>query len=231
MLFLLGLLGGRSVLWCLIRLTCATWGTLAIALMCLAVDFEDSIFLACCLTLLLRNLSKSMLGSLMVLETNSSSFKEKNPENICAKYLQFLVATWQGTPRLCTALYHSSTEWLPCLKLVSRSNLALTALVYGLQKSSKFAHMTSKLRSSGGKDHDTYWSTQKSLLCVMTFLYFLESGNMASSQSNMFSHFSIHLRNLCVQAIIHSPVHLWPFNIWHKHGLHKKVVTGMQMVE
>ena len=30
----------------------------------------------------------------------------------------------------------------------------------------------------------------------MTFLHFMESGNMTSSQSNMFSHFSFHLRNL-----------------------------------
>ena len=26
-----------------------------------------------------------------------------------------------------------------------------------------------------------------------------------------------------VQAIIHSPIHLGPFNIWHKHGLHKRL--------
>ena len=74
--FHLALFGGRSVLWCLIRLTCSTWGSLATALMCLVVDFEDSIFLASCLTLLDGNLSKSMLESLMVLQTNSSSFKK-----------------------------------------------------------------------------------------------------------------------------------------------------------
>ena len=58
--FHLALFGGRSVLWCLIRLTYATWGLLATALMCLAVDFEHSIFLASWLTLLAGNLSKSM---------------------------------------------------------------------------------------------------------------------------------------------------------------------------
>ena len=62
-----------------------------------------------------------------------------------------------------------------------QSNIALISLVYGLQKSSNLAHMTSKLRSS---------------LHAMTFLHFLESGSMASSQSNTFSHFSFHLRNI-----------------------------------
>ena len=98
--------------------------------------------------------------------------------------------------RACTALYHSSIEWLPCLKLVSRANLALISLVCGLQKSSNLAHMTSKLRSSGSQHHDIYWSIPKSPLHAMTFLHFLESGNMASLQSNMFSHFNFHLRNL-----------------------------------
>ena len=56
--------------------------------------------------------------------------------------------------------------------------------------------MTSKLRSSSGKHHDTYWSIPKSPHHAMTFLHFLESGNMTSSQSNMFSHFSFHFRNL-----------------------------------
>ena len=88
------LLGGRSVLWCLTRFTCAAWGSLATCLMCLVVDFEDSIFLASHCSLLAGNLSKSIFESLMVLETNSSSFKKK-PENICARYLQFLVHAWQ----------------------------------------------------------------------------------------------------------------------------------------
>ena len=51
----------------------------------------------------------------------------------------------------------SSPEFLMChIKLVSRSNLALTSLVCDLQKSSNVTHMTTKLRSSGGKHHDTY---------------------------------------------------------------------------
>ena len=74
--FCLVLLGGRSVLWCLIRFTSAAWGSLATHLICLAVDFEDFIFLASCLTFLTGNFSGSILESFMVLETNSSSFRK-----------------------------------------------------------------------------------------------------------------------------------------------------------
>ena len=56
--------------------------------------------------------------------------------------------------------------------------------------------MISKLRSSGSKHHDTYGSIPKSPLYTMTFLHSLESGNMASTQSNLLSHFSFHLRTL-----------------------------------
>ena len=94
-----------------------------------------------------------------------------------------------------TVLYHSSTEQFPCLKLVSRSNLTLASLVCGLQESSYLAQITSKLKSSAGKHHNTCWSFPKSPLHAMTFLHFLDSGNMASSQSKIFSHFSFHLRN------------------------------------
>ena len=120
----------------------------------------------------------------------------------------------------CTALYHSSTDQfpclklvsrsnlalisfdcglqkssyfahivLPCLKLVSRSNLALTSFDCGLQKSSYFAHIVSKQRSSMDKHQETYWSIPKSPLHAMTFLHFFDSGNMASLQSRIISHF------------------------------------------
>ena len=164
--------------------------------MCLAVDFEDSLFLASCLTLLAGYLSKSMLESLMILETNPSSFKKNQKIPLC-KILAVSHGFLARDNWACTALYLSSTEWLPSMKLVSMANLALSLLVCGLQKSSNLANMTSKLRSSGSKHHDRYWSIPKSPLHAMTFLHFLESGNMASSQSNMFSHFSFHLRNLC----------------------------------
>ena len=100
----------------------------------------------------------------------------------------------------CTALYYSSTEWLPCLKHVSRLNLALTSLVCGLQKSSYLAQTVSKQRSSVDKHQETYWSIPKSPLHAMNFLHFLDSGNMASSQSRILSHFSFQVRNLCYKC-------------------------------
>ena len=52
-------------------------GHLTICLMSLAVDLEDSNFLASCLSLLAENFSRLMLESLIVLETNSSSLRKK----------------------------------------------------------------------------------------------------------------------------------------------------------
>ena len=116
-----GLYVGASLNWW------ATWGSLATCLMCLAVTFELSIFFATCLILLVGNLSRSMLPSLIVFETNSSSFKKNQKMSlwmILAVSGGYLAkATW-----VCTALYHSSTDLFPCKKLVSKSNLALTSL-------------------------------------------------------------------------------------------------------
>ena len=123
--------------------------------MCLVVDFEDSIFLASCLPLLAGNFSRSILELFMVLETNFSSLRKHQNISLCkilaasGGYLSRV--TWAGT-----ALYYSSTDLLPCLKLVSRSNLALISLVCGLQKSSYLATITSKLKYSVGKYHGTY---------------------------------------------------------------------------
>ena len=50
--------------------------------MCLAVTFELSIFLASFLTLLAGNLSRSILLSFMVLDTNSSSLR-RNQKYLC----------------------------------------------------------------------------------------------------------------------------------------------------
>ena len=193
--FLVLLLGGRSVLWCLIRFTWDTWGSLATCLICLVVDFEDSIFLACCLTLPVGNFSQIYIWIINVLETNSSSFRKNQKISQCkilavsGGYLARDTWAW-------TALYtHQLTDCL-VLKLVSRSNLALFLLVCSLQISSYSAQITSKLISSWVKHHDTYWSIPKSRIHAMTCLHLLDSGNMTSSQSNVFSHFSFHLRNL-----------------------------------
>ena len=97
-------------------------GSNATCMMCLAVILELSIFFGSCLTLLAGNLSRSMLLSLIVLETNSSSFK-KNQKMFLWRILavswgNLAKATW-----VCTALYHSSTDLFPCQKLVSKSIL------------------------------------------------------------------------------------------------------------
>ena len=61
----------------------------------------------------------------MALETNSSSFKKNKKISQC-KILAVSGGYLARETWACTALYHSSTEQLPCLKLVSRTNLALT---------------------------------------------------------------------------------------------------------
>ena len=105
--FCLLLLCGRSVLWCLIRFTWATWGLLATYLMCLVVDFEDLVFLASCITLLAGNFSRSILESLMVLESNPWSFRKKQKISPCNDTWQFLVGTWQET---CEHKLHCTTH-------------------------------------------------------------------------------------------------------------------------
>ena len=141
-----------------------------------------------------QHLSKSMFESLMVLETNSSSFRKNQNISLC-KILAVSGGYSARDTWAWTAFYHSLTDLFPCLKFVSRLNLALTSLVCGLQKSSYLDHVTSKLKSSVGKHHDTYWSIPKSPLNTMTFLHFSDSDNMASLQSRTFSHFRFHLRN------------------------------------
>ena len=75
-LFSWNLLGGNSVLWCLIRFTWVACGSLVTCLICLAVACELSILLAICLTLLAGNLCNSACPSFKVLDTNHSSFKK-----------------------------------------------------------------------------------------------------------------------------------------------------------
>ena len=96
----------------------------------------------------------------------------------------------------CIVLYHSSTLLVPCQKLVKRSKQALTLFTWGLQNSSKWSQVVSKLRSSLGRPQDTYWSMPKSLLQATTFLHIWHSGSVASLHSSMFLHFSPHFRNL-----------------------------------
>ena len=131
----------------------------------------------------------------MVLDTNSSSCKKNQNISQC----RTLAVSGEYLVRLtyvCTALYHSSTLLLPCLKLVRRSKWALTSFNCGLQNSSNFPQIVSKLSSSADKHKDTYWSIPKLLLQTITFLHFCHSGSAASTHSRMFSHFKHHFKNL-----------------------------------
>ena len=193
--FMLDLLGGISVCWCCRRLTCTACGSLATCFIFFTVVLELSILLASWHNLLVRNLLEPILLSLIVLKTNSLSFRKNQNISLWRIY----AVSWGylvNAIYVCTALYHSSTLLSPCLKLVNKSNLALTSLDWGLQNSSNFSHRTSRINSSLDKFQEMYWSKPKSPLQATTFLNFLASGNITSSHCNIFSHFNCHLRNL-----------------------------------
>ena len=183
------------VCWCLIKLICTACESPATCLIWHAVALELSIFFASCLTLLAWNFSRSTLLSFMVLDTNSSSCR-KNQKMSQYKILAVSVGYLARLTCACTALYYSSKLLLPCLKLVRRSKWACTSIVCGLQNSSYFPQIVSRLRSSDEKPQDTYWSIPKSPLQAITFLHFCCSGSAESSHSRMFSHFKHHFKNL-----------------------------------
>ena len=118
------LFGGISVLWCLNKFTWVACGSLDTSLICHAVDLEDSNFLASCLTLLAGIISRRILESLIVLETNFSCLRKNQNMSLC----KIFAVSGGYFPRLiwvCTALYHSSTLFSPCLKLVNNQILLL----------------------------------------------------------------------------------------------------------
>ena len=131
----------------------------------------------------------------MVFDANSSSLWKNQNISLCRIFAASCGYLANATC-ICTALHHSPTHLSPCLRLVSKSNLALTSLDWGLQNSSNFSHITSRTSSLFVKFWDTYWSIPKSPLQAITFLHFLASANIASSQSNIFSHLIFHFRNL-----------------------------------
>ena len=94
----------------------------------------------------------------------------------------------------CSELYHSCKLLVPCLKLVNRSKWTLTSFDCGLQNSSNFPQIVSKVSSSPGKHHETYWSMPKSPLQATTFLHCCCSGKAASSHSRIFLHFKHHFK-------------------------------------
>ena len=115
----------------------------------------------------------------------------------------------------CTALYHSSTLLLPCLKCINMSNLTCTSLDWGLQNSWNLSQIVSSINWSVGKPQDTYLSMPMSPDQAITFLFCCLSGNSASLHSRMFSHFRCHFKNLWYKPL--PAVHLGSLNVWHKH--------------
>ena len=107
-------------------------------------------------------------------DTNSSSLIKSQKISLCCILAvsrgYFARVTWA-----CTVLYQSLMLLLPCLKLVRRSNWALTPLDWGFQNSSNWSHIVSKLSSSLGMHHDIYWSIPRSQLQAV-FLHFCHSG-------------------------------------------------------
>ena len=79
--------------WCLSNCICVACGSFDTCLMYFAVDLEDSSFLANCLTLLAGNLSRSILGSFIVLETKSSSLRKKPKKCLSIIFLPYLGGT------------------------------------------------------------------------------------------------------------------------------------------
>ena len=127
--FFLYLPFGNSVCWWHIKLIWATWGSPATCLICLAVALELSIFLASWHTLLVGNLSRSTLPSLIVLETKSSSSGKNQKISLCS----ILAVSGGYLARLIcarTMLNHSSMLLVPYLKLVNKSKWALTSFAW-----------------------------------------------------------------------------------------------------
>ena len=142
-----------------------------------------------------RNFFKSLLLSLMIFDTVSSSLRKKKRNIPLCRILAVSCGYFARLIWACTALYHSSTEQYPCLKVVNRSNFALTSFVCGLENTSNVVQMTSMHKSSRDRHQDTYWSIPKLPDQAITSLHFLVSANIASSHSYMFSHFNFHFRN------------------------------------
>ena len=110
-----------------------------------------------------------------------------------------LAVSWEYFAKLIcnsTALYHSSTDWSPYLKLISKSNLAFISFVCGLQNSSNFCQLISKhvssvlnpMRCTGlCQSHQT----RPLLSCTFLLLRALPIHNPI-----YFSHFIFHLMKL-----------------------------------
>ena len=131
--------------------TCLIWYTVALELC--------NVFISS-LTLLVGNLSKSTLPSIMVLDTKPSSHEKNQKISQCnifavsGGYFVRLICAW-------TALYHLLILLLPWKKLVKRLNWAWTSFDCSLQKSLNLSQIVSRFISSSDNPHETYWSLPK----------------------------------------------------------------------
>ena len=131
-----------------------------------------------------------------VLDTKSSSFRKKT-KDVTVEYFGCFWGYLAKFTCACMTLYHSSMLQFPCLKLVSKSNLAWTSFDCGLQYSSYFPHIVSRVSSFEDRFQDTYWSILQSPLHAITFLHCWHFRRAASLHSKIFLHLRCHLRNLC----------------------------------
>ena len=123
-----------------------------------------------------------------------------------------------------SALYHSSMLQFRCLKLVSKSNLVQPSLDCGLQYSSYFPHIVTRVSSFEDRFQDTYWSMPQSPTpCdyLLALLALQESCKFAFQ--DIFT-FKVPFKKSVIEMIIYCPIHMWTFNIGHIHACQLGVV-------
>ena len=107
----------------------------------------------------------------------------------------------------------------PCVKLVNKSNPALTSIDWGLQNSSNFSHMTSKVSSSLVKIHWHILVYPKMPTPGNNFLVFPSSLQALQAHISVCFHSFISISNI-FGTDNHWPVHsiFGPSIIRHKHA-------------
>ena len=151
-----------SVCWCLIRWIWGACSSPATCLICLAVAFEFSYFLASWCTLLAGNFPGPHYLHLWSWKQIFLTQKEQKyvpvQDLFCFRWVfcETDLCLYIVAPFIYT--------FDPWQKLVNKSNLAQTLLDWGLQNSSNWDQIVSNSNSSFVKPQDTYWSISKSPL-------------------------------------------------------------------
>ena len=163
-------------------------GSLAICLMCLVVILELSIFYASCLTLLVGNLSRSMLLSLIVLETNSSSFKKKKDVSVKDLGCFWGVLSQNNLDLYCIVPFINWLVSLPevCKQVKSRPHFIYLGPFKTLHffpkwyQSLNLLWTSSKEHSGPCQNHHSMWS----LSCIASFLVTWQAHTPESSHTS-----------------------------------------------